>query len=172
MEFKADKNPIIRFTLDGKVEITFTTYKSALGGLDDLKDKDLNVKVTSFIKKRSLSQNDYMWVLLDELAKIVTNYGIIADGKLAEEITAEELKARCTNYVKILCNKNKEALSLIKNEYPDIKAEIKDKELRIFSHLDKTAQMNTLLVKNEINVSEIAGSEGSFEDYFIERLGK
>ena len=27
--------------------------------------------------------------LLDELAKIVTNYGIIADGKLAEEITAE-----------------------------------------------------------------------------------
>ena len=110
--------------------------------------------------------------LLDELAKIVTNYGIIADGKLAEEITAEELKARCTNYVKILCNKNKEALSLIKNEYPDIKAEIKDKELRIFSHLDKTAQMNTLLVKNEINVSEIAGSEGSFEDYFIERLGK
>ena len=69
MEFKADKNPIIRFTLDGKVEITFTTYKSALGGLDDLKDKDLNVKVTSFSKKRSLSQNAYMWVLLDELAK-------------------------------------------------------------------------------------------------------
>lgn len=110
--------------------------------------------------------------LLDELAKIVTNYGIIADGKLAEEISAEELKARCTNYVKILCNQNEKALSLIKTEYPDIKAEINDKELKIFSYLDKTAQINTLLVKNDLIVSEIAGSEGSFEDYFIERLGK
>ena len=33
--------------------------------------------------------------LLDELAKVVTTYGIIADGKLAEEISAEELKRRC-----------------------------------------------------------------------------
>ena len=69
MEFKANENPVIRFTLDGKVEITFTTYKSALNGLESLKDKELSVKVTSYSKKRSLSQNAYMWVLLDELAK-------------------------------------------------------------------------------------------------------
>lgn len=69
MEFKTDPNPVIRFTLDGKVEITFTTYKSALSGFEALKDKELVVKVTSFSKKRSLSQNAYMWVLLDELAK-------------------------------------------------------------------------------------------------------
>ena len=68
MEFKSDPNPRVAFTLDGKVEITFTTYKSALGGFESLKDKDLSVKVTSFSKKRSLSQNAYMWVLLNELA--------------------------------------------------------------------------------------------------------
>lgn len=69
MEFKSDANPIIRFTLDGKVEITFTTYKSAIGGLESLKDKELNVKVTSFSKKRSLSQNAYMWTLLNQLGE-------------------------------------------------------------------------------------------------------
>ncbi len=42
--------------------------------------------------------------LLDELAKVVTTYGIIADGKLAEEISAEELKRRCRRYVKIVCD--------------------------------------------------------------------
>lgn len=68
MEFKSDPNPQVRLTLDGKVEIIFTTYRSALGGFDGLKDKELNVKVTSFSKKRSLSQNAYMWVLLGELA--------------------------------------------------------------------------------------------------------
>lgn len=69
MEFKADANPVIRFTIDGKVEITFTTYKSALGGFESLKDKELNVKVSSFSKKRSLSQNAYMWTLLNQLGE-------------------------------------------------------------------------------------------------------
>lgn len=69
MEFKADANPQIRLTLDGKVEITFTTYKSALGGFENLKDKELNVKVTKFATKRSLSQNAYMWALLNQLGE-------------------------------------------------------------------------------------------------------
>lgn len=69
MEFKSDANPQVRLTLDGKVEITFTTYKSALSGFEKLTDKELLVKVTSFSKRRSLSQNAYMWVLLNELAE-------------------------------------------------------------------------------------------------------
>lgn len=44
--------------------------------------------------------------LLDELAKVVTNYGIIADGSLVEEVTAEELNNRCCKYVKIATNDN------------------------------------------------------------------
>lgn len=69
MEFKSDANPQVRLTLDGKVEITFTTYKSALNGFEKLKDKELNVKVTSFSQKRSLSQNAYMWTLLNQLGE-------------------------------------------------------------------------------------------------------
>lgn len=68
MEFKADANPEVRIKLDGKVEITFTTCKSALKELDSFKDKELDVKVTRFSQKRSLSQNAYMWSLLNELA--------------------------------------------------------------------------------------------------------
>ena len=110
--------------------------------------------------------------LLDELAKIVTNYGIIADGKLAEEVSAEELKRRCTNYVKIVTDDNKQAEKLILKEFPEIKIELKNKEIHILSQLEKIAKINTLLVQNKISVSEISNSEGSFEEYFIERLGK
>ena len=110
--------------------------------------------------------------LLDELAKIVTNYGIIADGKLAEEITADELKERCTNFIKLVCDDNEKALNLILKDYPDIKIEQKPNQLNIYTYTEKTAKINELLVKNGINVSEIARNEGSFEDYFIERLGK
>lgn len=69
MEFKAKANPRISITLDGRAEITFTTSKSTLAAIENLKDKDLLVKVTSFQKRRSLSQNAYLWVLLGELGQ-------------------------------------------------------------------------------------------------------
>lgn len=68
MEFKSEANPRITLTLDGKAEITFTTQRGAVYALEDLKDKDLLVKVSSYSKRRSLSQNAYMWVLIGELA--------------------------------------------------------------------------------------------------------
>ena len=72
IEFKADKKPRLAFTLDGQIEITFTAPKSALRAFDGLKDKPLTVTVKEFREKRSLSQNAYLWVLLDKLAEKVS----------------------------------------------------------------------------------------------------
>ena len=69
IEFKADQKPRIALTLDNQTEITFTAPKSTLRAFDGLKDKPLTVQVKEFREKRSLSQNSYMWVLLDKLAE-------------------------------------------------------------------------------------------------------
>jgi hypothetical protein len=71
MEFKSECNPRIRYTPEGKVEITFTTYKSEIGELSKLKDKELNVKVSKFVGKHSLSQNSYMWRLITDLSNVL-----------------------------------------------------------------------------------------------------
>lgn len=68
MEIKAEANPRISLTLDGRAEITFTTQRGAVYALEELKDKELLVKVSTYSKRRSLSQNAYMWVLIGELA--------------------------------------------------------------------------------------------------------
>lgn len=68
MEFKSEANPRISLTLDGRAEITFTTQRGAVYAVEELKDKELLVKVTTYSKRRSLSQNAYMWVLIGELA--------------------------------------------------------------------------------------------------------
>ena len=71
IEFKANK-PEFKFLVNGKVEITFTCDKSILRQFESLKDDiDLTVQVKKYRQKRSLSQNAYMWVLLDEIAKAV-----------------------------------------------------------------------------------------------------
>ncbi len=110
--------------------------------------------------------------LLDELAKVVTTYGIIADGKLAEEISAEELKRRCRRYVKIVCDDAQKASKLLQANLSDISMQIKADGIYLLSHLNSTAKINKLLVSQDIAVSEIATCEMGYENYFIERLGR
>lgn len=68
IEFRADKKPRIALSLDGQAEITFTAPKSVVKVLDELNDKPLTVTVKEYRQKRSLSQNAYLWVLLDKIA--------------------------------------------------------------------------------------------------------
>lgn len=110
--------------------------------------------------------------LLDELAKVVTNYGIIADGSLIEEVTAKELNERCCKFVKIVTNNNSTAFALLKDRLPDLSAEIRADGLYLSNYLDQTANMNKYLIGKGLSVSEIALSESGFEEYFIERLGR
>ncbi len=71
IEFRANK-PEFKFLVNGKVEISFTTDKSILKQFQDVKDdKELTVQVKEYRQKRSLSQNAYMWVLLNEIGKAV-----------------------------------------------------------------------------------------------------
>ena len=67
MEFKSNY-PHISLNMQGQAEITFIAPKSALADLEELKDKELLIKVEKYSKRRSLSQNAYMWVLLGEIA--------------------------------------------------------------------------------------------------------
>ena len=71
IEFRTNK-PEFKFLVNGKVEISFTTDKSIIKQFQDVKDdKELTVQVKEYRQKRSLSQNAYMWVLLDEIGKAV-----------------------------------------------------------------------------------------------------
>ncbi len=110
--------------------------------------------------------------LLDELAKVVTHYGIIADGSLIEEVSAKKLNDRCRKYVKITTNDNNFALALLRERLPDISAELRSDGLFLSNYLDQTPNMNKYLIGNGVAVSEIALFESGFEEYFIERLGR
>ncbi len=69
MQFTINKKPKISISLDEQIEITFTTQKSNLNQILGLKDEEMVVEIKKKVKKRSLSQNSYLWVLLDEIGK-------------------------------------------------------------------------------------------------------
>lgn len=110
--------------------------------------------------------------LLDELAKITTKYGIINNGVLVEEIDAQKLMERCKNNIVISCDRLQEAKELLESELKLTNISIVNDKLHIVDEIESTDEINTLLVKNDFKIHEITINKNSFEDYFIERLGR
>lgn len=71
IEFTTTKPRLsISFSDPNKIEVTFVASKNCASELENLKeDKELVVQIKQLIKKRTLTQNAYLWVLLDKIAQ-------------------------------------------------------------------------------------------------------
>lgn len=111
--------------------------------------------------------------LLDELGKVVTKYGIMADGELIEEISADMLRDRCRKHIAVTVDKLEAAKGIIAEAMPEL--EIKDgseeNTFYIMSEIADASEISSLLVKNDIKLYALMQQGTAFEDYFIERLG-
>lgn len=109
--------------------------------------------------------------LLDELSKIVTTYGIIKDGVLIEQISAEELEGRCRHHLKISVDDVQKALSLLSCITDLSSVKVEGNSLYMYSLIDKSDRINRLFVRHGIRVSELKIQAASLEEYFLERMG-
>lgn len=109
--------------------------------------------------------------LLDELSKIVTTYGIIKDGVLIEQISAEELEGRCRHHLKITVDDVPKSLALLSCITDRSSIKVEGSSLYMYSLIDKSDRINRLLVNHGIRVSELMIQTASLEEYFLERMG-
>lgn len=111
--------------------------------------------------------------LLDELAKVVTTYGIIANGVLVEQVSAAKLSMCEQRQLIIRSSNNVKASELIRGKFPDADDIVIEPDgLHLSSHIRDSAIINKLLCDNGIFVGELIVHQSSLEDYFIERMGK
>ena len=110
--------------------------------------------------------------LLDELGKIATRYGILSDGQLVDEISAEELQERCKTCLIIEVNDNKKATEVLSKSNLLGHHVINEGKLLMYEHFEDPSLINETLVKAGLKVNSLSFSNNGFEDYFIERLGK
>lgn len=109
--------------------------------------------------------------LLDELAKVVTTYGIINNGELVEEISSKELEAKCTHRLLITVDDTDRAVQIIRRIVGNARISVDGKTVILRSHLEDSGRINKALVEAGITVSELDRQAGSLENYFIERIG-
>jgi ABC-2 type transport system ATP-binding protein len=110
--------------------------------------------------------------LLDELAQVATSFGIIHEGRLIKQLTAEELSAQSRSYAKIVTSDAEQAAKLLQEKFHISDFRVASKtELQVFEQIEKMGEMNALLVKSEITVSELTAAGQKLEEYFVGLTG-
>ena len=110
--------------------------------------------------------------ILGELSKIATNYGIIKDGELMEQITRSELEEKCQDYFQVEVGDVRRALPVIQESFPQVQAEVSDARIIRIYGLSEGVELNRRLAENQVPVYGSGFHHIDLEEYFLERMGE
>lgn len=105
--------------------------------------------------------------LLGELEKIATHYGIIRQGKMIMEMSAEEMDGRAQVFVSLKTKDMDGAAKVLKRQFADVRRE--QDYIRIYD-ADDTESIVAYLLMNGHTVSEIKRNKIGLEEYYIELM--
>ncbi|MGN0795991.1 MAG: ATP-binding cassette domain-containing protein [Christensenellales bacterium] len=107
--------------------------------------------------------------VLGELEKIATHYGIIRNGKMIKEMTAEELNADCRTYVALSTKAIDDALLVLNKRYSAVT--VQDGNIRVYDSASPE-EIVRYLYENEILINEIKSDKISLEEYYSDLMKK
>ncbi len=108
--------------------------------------------------------------ILGELAKIATSYGVINNGVLVDQFTAEELKQKVKPCLKITVNDPERAVAILKDYLEISDIELENNSIKIYEMLDKSVEINSALESNDIIVQFFSKEDSDYENYFIKLM--
>ncbi|KAF1302324.1 MULTISPECIES: ATP-binding cassette domain-containing protein [Enterococcus] len=106
--------------------------------------------------------------LLNELAEIATDYGILHKGRLIKELTKEELQQESRQYIELETPVVQKALVVLDAQKITAYKVVDQKTIHIYQQNDRVAQLNRLLVLADIPVTRIGVTRQNLETYFLE----
>lgn len=107
--------------------------------------------------------------ILGELEKIATHYGIIRQGKMVQELTAQEMESRCRTFTTVKTGDVQQAKADLKKKYPIVREE--NGALRVYD-VNDTESIVQYLLENGHTVQEIQKNRIGLEEYYIELMSK
>ncbi len=107
--------------------------------------------------------------ILGELEKIATHYGIIRNGKMIVEMTADELEEGCRTYIALKAKDMVKTKNILVAKCERITEE--NEYIRIYDNVT-TEFIVSYLHKNGITVHEIKTDKISLEEYYIDLMKK
>lgn len=108
---------------------------------------------------------------LDQLERICTVYGVLRDGGLAAELTADEVEEKCARCLIVRTGEAPRALAALTERFPRAHlVALPDDELRIDGDIDAEA-VGRALAEEGVAIRELRRSEGDREAFFVGLMG-
>ena len=109
--------------------------------------------------------------ILEELSKIATDYGIIHNGSLLQELTRDELMQRCSERMELTLDNPKQAIPVLDSMGFSNYQVIDKAHIYIFERLGESADLNMAIAKAGIPVRGISITSEELENYFLKLTG-
>ena len=130
------------------------------------------VEVRELILKLNQEKNITFLIsshILTELSLIATKYGIISKGHLIKEITNEELKNECRNYVFIKSEDNEKLFEILSKNVEEENLQKMGNGVRVYGD-HSLNDLFKLFNKHKLNIESINTIETNIEDYYLKMV--
>lgn len=107
--------------------------------------------------------------ILSELEKIATHYGIILNGKMIKEMTAEELNNECRTFISLKTKDPTTTLTFLERKYTTVKTDEQGENVRIYDAV-KPEEIVTYLCGHNVKITEITTEKVSLEEYYMDLM--
>jgi ABC-2 type transport system ATP-binding protein len=148
----------------------FLILDEPMNGLDPMGIKEVRDLLLKLNKEKKLTIVISSHIL-DELSRMATCYGVIHNGRLVDEFTAQELERKCRRNIKIVTDNQSKAAELLKSSVSANFETMPDGAIILYDRLDEAANINQMLVSNGLAVSVLAPGEQNLEGYFMDLMG-
>ena len=109
--------------------------------------------------------------ILGELEKLATRYGVISQGRLVDEFSAEEVAGRVAKNLRIETDDAAKAQEVIGRLLPDARLQLMpDQGLRVTGYVEEAGEINRQLVQAGITVKALIPEGESLESYFLKLM--
>ena len=109
--------------------------------------------------------------ILEELEKVADAFGIIHDGKLIDEFSAEELESRCSKYILLKTGDLEKTKQVLADNGLEKYEVLNNGNIRIIGEVEDTSKLIASLVGAGVAVYELASVQGTLEQYYLNRTG-
>lgn len=107
--------------------------------------------------------------ILDELSRLATHYGIIDNGRMVKELSAEELEAACRKCMRVEVTKTSALARVLDGMGIDYKV-LSGTKADVFAKVN-ISQLTLALAKEGCEVLSIEERDESLESYFVSLVG-
>lgn len=108
--------------------------------------------------------------ILAELAIVADSFGIIHEGKLLDEFTAQQLNERCSKYTRIQVSDTEKASAVLKKLNIE-KFDVNENIIKVYSEIEDTSEVIQALVYDNLKVYELSVVPSSLEEYYLANTG-